>query len=163
MSFVKELASVFCVCAVVLGAISVLSPQNDFEKPMKVVLGLVFIATIVAVFGNGFNFDFSFDIENSDVSAKLSDTTEQQIVTTSENIISESISSLLEKNGYSDFFVNIKMDISDKDGISISKAEVYFNTKSDVDEQTVANLVKNSLGLQVLVYKREDVKTNVAT
>ena len=163
MSFVKEMASVFCVCAVVLGAISILSPQSAFEKPMKVVLGLVFIATIIAVFSNGFNYDFSFDIKNHDVSATLSDTTEQQIVKTSEKIISESISNVLEKNGYSGFCVNIKMDISDKDGISIIKAEIYFNNESDADEQTVANLVKNSLGLQVSVYKREDVNISDTT
>jgi len=151
MSFIKELASVFCVCAVVLGAIGVLSPQNAFQKPMKVILGLVFIATIVAVFGNGFNLDFSFEIDSNPVSATLSDTTEQQIVTTSENIISDNISSLLKKNGYSDFFVNIKMDISDKAGISISMAEIYFDTESDVNEQTVASMVKNSLGIEVAV------------
>ena len=158
MSFIKELAGVFCVCAVVLGAISVLSPQSAFEKPMKVVLGLVFIVTIVAVFGNGFNFNFSFDMKSSDVSATLSNTAGQQIETTSEDIISKNISRLLKENGYSDFYINIKMDISDKDGISINKAEIYFDTESDVDELTVANLVKNSLGLNVSVYKRKDVK-----
>ncbi|MDD4699579.1 MAG: hypothetical protein PHV07_04875 [Oscillospiraceae bacterium] len=151
MSFIRELATVFCVCAVVLGAIGVLSPQNAFQKPMKVILGLVFIATIVAVFGNGFNLDFSFEIESNPVSATLSETTEKQIVATSENIISDNISSLLKKNGYSDFFVNIKMDISDKAGISISMAEIYFDTESDVNEQTVASMVKNSLGIEVAV------------
>ena len=157
MSFIKEIASVFCVCAVVLGAISVLSPQNAFQKPMKVVLGLVFIATVVAVIGNGFNLDFSFEIDSNPVSATLSDTTEQQILTTSENILSDNISSLLKKNGYSDFFVKVKMDISDKDGISISMAEIYFGTESGVNEQTIASLVKNSMGIDVSVYKRKDV------
>lgn len=162
MSFIKELAGVFCVCAVVLGAISVLSPQSTFEKPMKVVLGLVFIATVVAVFSNGFNFDFNFKVKSSYASATLSNTAEQQIETTSENIISENISQILKENGYSDFYVNIKMDISDKDGISISKAEIYFDTKSNVNEPTIVNLIKNSLGLTVSVYKREDVKQSAA-
>lgn len=157
MESIKSIGLIFCICSVVFGVILLLIPSGKYEKSLKTVVGLLMLVIIFSVVGKNLDFDFDFSIDQeikADSANSLTQASERQILTLAENRIRQQISQLLDSKGVKDYKIEIIMDNSGTNGISISKAEIYLK---DVNADVV-ELVYRNLGIRCEVLRSEGAK-----
>lgn len=138
-----------CITAIVTSIFSMLVPDNHLDKVLKFAISLFFLTGIISPFANN---KLNFRIEMEDIidapsSHELSASMENQFVTIASRNIEAQAEKILNKNNIFPKKIEIFINITEDDSISINKMMVYIKKDSGENQQTIKTLIKDEMGI----------------
>lgn len=122
MNDVKGIIIALSVSFIIYGVVMLLTPAGDMGKMFKTAVGIALICTVTF---SVLSYEPEFDLEFGDVSANVADIgAEGLAVASAETALEDYISSALNERGVLSAKVEVIMDISDENSISIQRVEV---------------------------------------
>lgn len=133
-----------CLVSIVCTLLEILFPQGKMEKIFKVVLGAFMLCALLIPLKNtlkSINFDAKKNENFIKDEYKLKSTVDKQVKTSAKEKLQATIEKILAAKGVKPEKINIFMDTSADNSISIKKIEVFLPKG---DENSLVN-VKNEL------------------
>lgn len=157
MNTVKEWTTFICLSAIAGGMIEIIAPSDKMEKIIKFVLG-AFMMCIIAIPFSKLCGDISYDFSNYRWEKTKAYEYESKLDGQLETLVSQKISSLVDstlKNADINYKkVDVIMDKSEDNSISIIKINLFFDKSDIIHSDKAKNLIEEKLGLETncLIY-----------
>lgn len=149
MDSIRNIATALCFALVIFGLASVVVTDKKMEKPIKYILGIVFVAVVIStVKGNSYIElpKTTFNYQNIETD-KLEKVVESRYLEVAKTSTEEYIKETLKKNEINVLGLFISMDISEDNCIFINEAVV--NIEGDINK--AKNIIKENLGIDAVV------------
>ena len=151
MNEVKSWAMVICLAAASCALLDMISPSGKMEKIIRFVFGAFMICAIINPFISmvrGYDFDLQLsDSQKKDeykFSRKISDIENEVIEAKIKNLVEKTLNDVNIEPQKIDIF----MDRSEEDGISINSVRVNLKKENADRQEEVKNMIKEKLGLE---------------
>ena len=159
MNTIKQWTVVVTLCAIACTILETLAPSKNFEKIIRLVLGVFMLCAIFFPLKSTIkNITFNSDKTTSFFESKekfKNQVTEQTQIKAKENVEKMIIKTLKEKN-IDVKKINIFMDMKEDNCISISKAEIYLNENDKKKKEEVLKLIEKAFGIKTVVVLGSD-------
>lgn len=154
MNGVMQWAAVICLSALVCGMLELLVPDGNMEKMVRLVLGAVLLLAVLSpLTGTLGKLDLHAigqNIETTDT-ASLTETVNQQIVQTAQENVQAVAQEILEENETFPQKIQVMMDTSQDDSISITKLIVTLDKEDNNRKDEARRLLEEKMELPVEV------------
>lgn len=150
MSTIQQWATVICLAALVGTMVEILTPIGSMEKMVRFVLGAFMLCAIITpLVGTAQKINYS--IQQPDVNTSSITVFQNQLDGQLNSVASEKIKALaaeiLQKESINAQKIDVFMDTSQNNSISIIKVTVYLNAKDVYKKERAKQLLEDNLGL----------------
>lgn len=148
MEGIRFIGLSICITTVVTSIFSMLAPDSKLDKVLKFAISLFFLTSIISPFVNN---KLDFRIELSDITQRvqtreLSQNVQSQFLSIAKGNLENTIENTLLRENISPKKVEVLINISEDNSISINKLMVYIEKNDEQKKQTIEKLVKDSVG-----------------
>ena len=158
MSGIKEAAVCICVCCVLCGTLKMLVPSTQFDKLIRLSIGVFLLCSVIAPIQNAVKEIGSPQITLAAV--ERNERMEEAVIDFSssmlENIVSGQIESALLSEGVEAENIKIYMDILNDGSISISQAEVTLSSEDYAKRDSLSRTVYTRTGVNAKFITEEE-------
>lgn len=159
MDILKSAILTACVVGVVSSLIDMAAPEGKLKKQFALILALVLILGIFAPFvSEGFKLDLNSveDLMESDEYEKLNEDFEQMYIERSSENVEEVISEQIKQRGITIDKIVIESELGEYNSLEIKKVMVYENGVTDMEQQEIKKIIKESLPDSEIIFVKED-------
>ena len=153
MNAVYQWATVVCLAAIVGAMIELITPIGRMEKMVRFVLGAFMICAMIAPFtSTAIKITFDLPTENSirqEDTSSFQQGLDQQILTVAADNIRALAVEELGKEQIVPQKIEVNMDTSDKESISIINVVVYLEEDQKETQRKARQVLEDGLGLPV--------------
>lgn len=147
MSFISEVGGIICLCCVISAAVGIIAPLGNTKKIMNVVMGIFFLAVVIASFTKT-SVDFSGELYEMPESEKLSGEYEEyfqnEVIAAAEKKLCEYTDYALKQEGIEASDIRIILETDSDRGIYVEEINIYINQEQNRLFRTKINsLIKN--------------------
>lgn len=157
MSDITALVGMACVCAVVVSALGVISPNGMTSKTLNLVIGIFIICVMLVPVKNLFT-DFSVNLPEIKVPDTISSDARNAyntaVVTELKARLDKTLLSKLTSEGFSVKTVSVNLDENDDGGIYISSIDIYID-KAEKRIQKIIRSTEESFSVTPKVIARQ--------
>lgn len=151
MNGVIQWATVVCLAAVVGAMVELVTPSGRMEKMVRFVLGAFMICAIITpLTGTAFKITFDFSATSSQ-NQEAMDSFQQQLDQQTLQVAAGNIKALaqeaLQEEGITPQKIEVFMDTSDKDSISITNLMVSLDQSEEGSRVKARQILESKLGL----------------
>ena len=155
MEGIRLIGVSICITMVVTSIFSMLTPDSKLDKMLKFSISLFFLTSLISPFVNNkldFHIDIS-DITQTQQDKQLSQGVASQFITIAIENLEHSVENLLIRKKINPKKVEVLINISEDDSISISKLMVYIEQSDELRIQEIEKIVAEEVGFapQVVV------------
>lgn len=155
MSGIYEWATVVCLAALTGALVELLTPSGKMEKMVRFVLGAFMICAILTPL-TGTAAKITFDLSGNPASiqqdpAVFQKKLDAQIGEAASQNVRDLAVEYLEQEGIRTQKIEVLMDTSGKDSISINKLIVHLGTEQSIGKSKAKQVLEEKLGLPVEV------------
>ncbi len=134
MNFISAFLTPFCVAAVFIGALFMLCPEGAMNKPLKYIISLCFLITVISAAGITVkNSDFKIDFTPDNLDSTELDLKNAEFVYTY----------ALQKAGVELNGIEIFTNKNETGSISINKVIIYSNSEPQKINEALGQISKN--------------------
>ena len=143
-----------CLVSILCTLLEILFPQGKMEKIFRVVLGVFLLCALLVPFGSTLK-NINFDAKKTENFIKDKDkikfksTVDDQVKASAEKNLRASIEKILAAKGIKSEKINIFMDTTADNCISIGKIEVFLPKGDESKRDTVKNDLEKILELKI--------------
>ena len=151
MSAIKSWSMTICLVSILCTLLEILFPQGKMEKIFRVVLGVFLLCALLGSTLKNINFDAKKTenfIKDKD-KIKFKSTVDDQVKASAEKNLRASIEKILAAKGIKSEKINIFMDTTADNCISIGKIEVFLPKGDESKRDTVKNDLEKILELKI--------------
>lgn len=154
MSAIKSWSMTICLVSILCTLLEILFPQGKMEKIFRVVLGVFLLCALLVPIGSTLK-NINFDAKKTENFIKDKDkikfksTVDDQVKASAEKNLRASIEKILAAKGIKPEKINIFMDTTADNCISIGKIEVFLPKGDESKRDTVKNDLEKILELKI--------------
>lgn len=149
MEAIRTIGISLCITVVATTLFSMLLPDGKMDKVVKFAISLFFLTGIISPF---FSSELNFRIEVADIipeqnRTQLVDTMDEQMISLAKVNLENSLERMLTLDGYSVRKIQVEINKSQTNNISISKLMVYIEEETAKSSLQIEKTIQKEVGI----------------